>query len=227
MNNRHNHMAKNRQFFFGAVGASLSHEINNVFAIIGELNGLLEDLSISREDSHEISPDRLKNITERIAAQMERGKVYIKQLNSFSHSVEVSDQDLDATEVLNNVVDLCARIARLCRVGIDIETSEESFVVNGDQFDLQHILYCCIELALRTSDEGTSIDIMLTKEGEDICFKFANKQPGNTSEDICDKISAIESITEHLGGLVNIDIGGGSPMKMDLCLPRKLRKLND
>ncbi len=225
INSEQHYVFKNHLLFRGAVGASLSHETNNVFAIIGELNGLLEDLSISRKDSHGIDSTRLKSITERIAAQVERGKVYTKQLNGFSNSVQGSDQNLATVEVVNNVVNLCARFARLRKVRIENRDSKEPFVIKGELFDLQHILFRCIELALCASDKETTIDIQLTKKAEDIRFKITNKQPGNKSEDISSKIIALETITEHLGGKVYIDIGTANPTTIRLFLPYKLRNL--
>ena len=226
MNDEQNHLVKSRSLFFGAVGASLSHEINNVFAIIGELNGLIDDISTSKEGSHEISPDKLKSITGRIEAQVERGRVYTKQLNSFSHSMEYTNQDMDSSEVLGKVVDLCARKARLRRVEIKTAKSPDSLTVHGDLFDFQHILFCCIELALLASNEGTFVEIVVAKKGDDVLFQFANEQSGSTSEDASDKVSTIESITKYLGGEVSIDLGGGRAIKIDLCLPKELHKQN-
>ncbi len=221
MNDERQSVFKNRMLFGGAIGASLSHEINNVFAIIGELSGLLEDLSMSREAGLGIDPTRIKSITERIEAQVERGKTYVKQLNTFSHSVDGVTQKLDAQEVVNRVVVLCERFARLRKVELETSGLEGAFAIEGDLFDLQHLLFRCIELTMSASPEGSSIGIRLAKQGEDVCFKFLNDRMSGADEDISGKISAIETIAKHLGGKFEVDIGTASPMMIALLLPLK------
>ena len=95
-NGRQSDELRNQLLFFGAIGASLSHEINNVFAIVGELSGLIEDLSGSADEDRKLSADKRASITGRIANQVERGKTYTKQVNSFSHSPEKTGQEMDA-----------------------------------------------------------------------------------------------------------------------------------
>ena len=54
--------------FFGAITASLSREINTVFAIINELSGLLDDFFHAAEQGTLLNVEKLKGTTQRIAA---------------------------------------------------------------------------------------------------------------------------------------------------------------
>ena len=116
MANERGRFFANQLRFGGAVGASLSHEINNVLAIVGELNGLLEDLYAFRKKDEAIDPTKLKSVTDRIASEIQRGKHFVKQLNTFAHSVDTPEQEMDLAEVLRRVMNLSARLARLRKV---------------------------------------------------------------------------------------------------------------
>lgn len=210
-------LAKDRQMFAGAMGAGLSHEINNVLAIIGELGGLLQDLS-SAADEQGVSPAKLERVLSRINTQVERGKVFVKLLNQFSHSPEVEEQSLAAAEVVHHMIDLCGRLARLKRVTVIADDVTEANVF-GDLFNLQHILFRCIEIALLTSPQETSIQVSLHWHSEELYFTLSNEQAGTDSPDIRDKFTTARQIANRLGGTLEMQL---APLDIELRLPSRL-----
>ena len=60
-------MWENSLAFFGAITASVSHELNNVMSIIDQNNGLLKDLLAV---GHPISNERLERINNSITAAL-------------------------------------------------------------------------------------------------------------------------------------------------------------
>ena len=70
--------------FFGAITASVSHELNNVISIVYQTAGLLNDLLAGAQRGRPISDERLEQIAIRIGEQTERGAAIIKRLNAFA-----------------------------------------------------------------------------------------------------------------------------------------------
>jgi C4-dicarboxylate-specific signal transduction histidine kinase len=63
--------------FFGKITASVTHELNNVFSIINEYNGLLEDQIFIAESELTPNIEKLSRIQDRLAKQIARGETII------------------------------------------------------------------------------------------------------------------------------------------------------
>jgi C4-dicarboxylate-specific signal transduction histidine kinase len=149
--------------FFGAVTASVSHELNNVIAIINELTGLLDDMRYSAEQGQQIGPERLKNLHERLERQVKRGEKIVKRLNKFAHSADQPIIEFDLNFVLGNLVDLTRRLADMKMVTLIYDSSEEPFQYTGNPFELQHILFRCIRLLLDSAEKEATVLLTVHK----------------------------------------------------------------
>ena len=78
----------NSLHFFGALTASVTHELNNVLGTIDQISGLLEDMAASASNNQTVSIENLNSLSEKINRQTERGIALIKQLNTFAHSAD-------------------------------------------------------------------------------------------------------------------------------------------
>jgi signal transduction histidine kinase len=147
--------------FFGAVTASVSHELNNVIAIINELTGLLDDMRYGAEQGQPIGPERLKNLHERLDRQVKRGEKIIKRLNKFAHSTDQPIIEFDLNLVLRNLVDLTQRLADMKMVKLDYNPEETPMQYTGNPFELQHIIFRCIRLFLDSAEKDSSISLVI------------------------------------------------------------------
>jgi len=145
--------------FFGAITASLSHEINNVLAIINELSGLMDDFFCAAEQDAPLNIERLKGTTKRIAAQVERGQELVKRLNKFAHTVDDNQATVMLNETVLAITTLCRRFGVLRRVELETNLHETSPKIVGSAFDLQHIIFRCIDIVLNTSKQGDAVQI--------------------------------------------------------------------
>ena len=144
--------------FFGKVNASISHELKNVMAIISETAGLLGDLSDLASSGSSIEPDMLRNCTESIIEEIERGFSTIRQMNRFAHSVDAPIAEVDLTALIELVVALAGFLsfsgkARLHPVQGDAPT------VYTCPFIVQAIIYQALVYAYKTSGIKTELDI--------------------------------------------------------------------
>ena len=220
-------LAKDRQLFHGAMGAGLSHEINNVFAIIGELTGLLEDLSKAAADRL-VAPEKLDSVLARVGAQIERGRDLVRLLNQFSHSTEVLEQSLTVSDVLGHMVALSGRLARLRKVTILTDGERVEDRIHGDLFNLQHIIFRCIEIGLLISAMNTTLKATISSVQGGIRVSVINETSGNEtsgngSPEIREKIATAVTIAERLGG--ELTVGTQNHLEIELFLPNALRPL--
>ncbi|MEJ2283420.1 MAG: histidine kinase dimerization/phospho-acceptor domain-containing protein, partial [Desulfobacterales bacterium] len=72
--------------FFGRISASVTHEIKNVLAVVGENAGLLEDLTLMADRGQPIDPARLKKMSETVKKQVARADEILKNMNRFAHT---------------------------------------------------------------------------------------------------------------------------------------------
>ena len=135
--------------FFGKVSASLSHEIKNVFAVIGESSGLMEDLlAMHRNKGAPLDPDRLQTIAERIRKHLARGDAIVKNMNRFAHSADEPIQVKDLEELTRLVVALAERHAMLRGVSLEVSSEDSPVPVETNPFLLQQLLWTCIDFAV-------------------------------------------------------------------------------
>ena len=74
--------------FFGAVMASISHELKNRIAIMMEHAGLLQDYSEMGIQGHQINLERLGRLGTALSEQVVMTDEIIKNMNQMAHSVD-------------------------------------------------------------------------------------------------------------------------------------------
>ncbi len=210
--------------FFGAVTASLSHEMNNVMAIINELSGLMDDFLVTADDNQPPDPKRQREILERVSAQVQRGIGYVRQLNSFAHSADDPNEILDARESFEEIAALCQRFAKLKQVTLKSTSPKQTLRFKGSSFMLQQIIFRSIEIALMTSGQGDSLSVDLEDEGDGVRITVKNQRPFEATSDVSGKISSLEQIASTLGGKLEAPILPDKPLDLALYLPNSVEE---
>ena len=211
--------------FFGAIGASLSHEFNNVMAIISEASGLVEDLMFLHGKGQDITPERFELALQRINAQVLRGKDFAKQLNGFSHSIEKKDATMDAREVIESVEQLCRRFARLNEVEVVLDLPADEIRITCDRFPLMHFFFRVFILALNSSESGTVIVAHLREAEHGFDLELLGSTPiQEIAEGLPDKRTSISELSEALGGNADITLKEGSKLRIFVRLPLLLTR---
>ncbi len=188
--------------FFGAVTASVSHELNNVIAIINELTGLLDDMRYGAEQGQPIGPERLKNLHERLDRQVKRGEKIIKRLNKFAHSTDQPIIEFDFNLVLGNLVDLTQRLADMKMVKLVYNPEASPLQYTGNPFELQHIIFRCIRLLLDSAEKDSSISLIVNNEKGNYSLGIECSEISNP-EFTDDDIHLIGQIAENQGADLN------------------------
>ncbi|RJP17508.1 MAG: sensor histidine kinase [Candidatus Abyssobacteria bacterium SURF_5] len=208
--------------FFGVVTASLSHEINNVVAIVGELTGLLDDLLSASEQGRPLNSEKLKGLSSRLSKQVDKGKIIIKRLNRFAHSVDDPVKQVNLGELLFLISAIAERFAFLKGICIKTEfDSADSVTVETDPFALQQAVFTCIQLALSTAGSNAVINIGLKPEASEIRI-FVAGAPVADAADINEKREVLSILMKELGGRFEIKPAHNTEHSIALFIPRSL-----
>ena len=210
-------LKQQRLKYFGAVSASLSHEINNVLAIVGELSGLMEDLVAGAGDGG-LDPSRIKTIGEKIARHVERGKGYVGTLNHFAHSVDESWSRFDSGASVGAVVAVCDRLARLRKVELELREVEGWPRLEGSLCDFEHLVFRAIGAALLTVERGGAVSLGLVTDDGASRLEIASSGPAPETEDeeLEARLELLEALAEQLG--VGLERPGSADRNLTLLL---------
>jgi signal transduction histidine kinase len=145
--------------FFGAISASVSHDLNNVIGIINELSGLVEDYLAGAQGGTPVNLEKMNSINEKIKAQVGRGQKIIKRFNRFSHSADQPLRTVDLKMLLQDITDLARRKAGLKYAVLKAELPDETVNMETSPFYLQFAVFLCIELALCRAKKDDRITV--------------------------------------------------------------------
>jgi len=163
MNDALNNMNIESLKFFGKVNASISHELKNILAIISETAGFLNDLTELAKQGKELKLSLLENCSNSIAEEIQRGFTTIKQMNRFSHSVDVPVMDVDLLDILDLMVGLSGFLSFAGNVRIE-DKAQKFEPVTTCPFLLQNLIYQILCFAYGCAGTAGEIRLVLSPE---------------------------------------------------------------
>ncbi len=161
--NRSRRTVPGGESLFGRLVAGSTHELTNVLNIIGELAGLQND--ILRDVAAGEAPDRgrLAQLADRIDHQAGRGQDLLRQLNRFAHSVDRTDEAYDVGDMLESLIALGERFARLNRTQLELRPPLEAVTVVGDPFAMLVAVFTCVDAALDAADATRRVRLLVER----------------------------------------------------------------
>lgn len=201
--------------FFGKVTAAVTHEIRNVFAIISETTGLMEDILLMQSDSSGDLKDKFAGSLNRIQKQTERGVSLTSSLNGFAHTTETAESEVNAYEVIKRLLSITCRLSKQKGVEITLAECEDSPFINKDPVYFQMALFQCIESLVKFSPDYSSIDIAVRKLEGCVRITFTSSSP-NGGEVNFSGLTEDHSFNETLKSVCDII---GAQAKVDISLP--------
>ncbi|MFH1090554.1 MAG: hypothetical protein V1742_03190, partial [Pseudomonadota bacterium] len=143
--------------FMGMVTAGITHEMNNVLAIIRESGGLMKDLLGLFKESEFAHQEKFSRSVTRILEQVKRGVELSNRLNQFAHSMDEAEVRMKMDELLDQAVVLNRRFARLKQVSLAYEPAPDGPVIRAALFRLLRVLSVLIEYCLNKCPPGGSV----------------------------------------------------------------------
>ena len=204
--------------FFGAVTASISHELKNVSTIINESAGLLHDLSLGAEAGRRpLDPTRIKKMSEDIARNIERSVGILNRMNRFAHSVDEPRRNVDLRELLLDTVELARRFCSVHGVELRTTAPPEAVPVTTYVFGMHRALFMAIQATVLDVQGVLPTEISLSREG-DMALVGLRRGDWVPGEQGTARRSSLERLVAALGGQVSWDDAGGRP-KLELRVP--------
>ncbi len=204
--------------FSGIITASLSHELNNAFAIINEYNGLLDDMLMGFKQGVPLDEKKILRSSQKIGFQIERGKELIKRLNKFAHSTDYPVAEVDIAQIVQAIVDLSQRLAGLKEMIIEFKKpSAESIVLNTNPFYLQQAIFACFQIFIANTGANRSITIAVDKAEQEILIKITGTAIGD-DDFTRERIDLLKILLEQLNGDLDISSGGDQDRSIVLAL---------
>jgi signal transduction histidine kinase len=206
-----NYMKEKEVEFIGKITAGVTHEVNNVLASIREISGLLTDiLSITGEDSFP-RKEKFQTSLQKIQNQVQRGVKLTGQLNKFSHLSDNDKSDVDLNEIIEHLIFLTERFARIKNITLQIQPSSKSVTINTNPFLLQMALFNCIAYLLNHLSNGSEISLGPGKDGSkysvniickgEVIDKTSFLKNSSTSEELL----SLNNIMNSLDGVYELD----------------------
>lgn len=180
MNEELNDLGASGLRFFGAVTASLSHEIKNVLAIINENAGLLDDVSVLAKKGRPIDIERMERIAATLLRSVKRADDVVKNLNRFAHSVDSEMARVDLREFVSLACALFGRFASMRGVAFVTVMPDEAVPVTTRPFHLKQLLWRCFDYAMSTVGESKAATITVENSDSSPQLRFSGlRNPEN------------------------------------------------
>ncbi len=189
--------------FFARITASVTHELNNVIAVINEVAGLLGDMIEDIDSAKSVTPEQLTKIRSRLSTQVARGQTIIKRLNRFAHTADEKTLTFDLVAVMDNLTGLCERLAGMKKVKLDFRPRVDSLVISGNPFFLQQCFFEALRLVLDSDCAGDilTIDIRADSNSANIAFSGLD---GSKIEIVKSNTHKLEAIMEEVHGRLQL-----------------------
>ncbi len=146
--------------FFGKVNASISHELKNILAIISEAAGLLNDLTELATKGQDFELEMMKTCSQDIVEEIQRGFATIKQMNTFSHSVDDPLKSVNLIEVLGLMIHLAGFLSFASKVRFN-PPQDEAPMVFTCPFRFQNLVYQTLVYAFESVGPDGEIQVSL------------------------------------------------------------------
>ena len=197
-----------------------THELNNVFAIIKECAGLIQDHLSMDMNSESTFYKKMNNSVKTIENQISRGMEIAKNLNLLAHVIGL---DRGKQENLYEIVRLAISLTQASwkKKGVNIcikSSGASSEFVNLDSVLLHTVIFLVLSVLLELSSSGSSIKAFLKEKDNYINLHLISNDRNLAPEVESVKLKLLEQSLVSLNGIMNII---KNPFSMVLAFPKK------
>ena len=119
--------------FICRITGSVTHELQNVLAIIRESSGLVEDLLSCADQQVPLPLESIKRSFGLIDRQIEKGSGLIAHLNRFSHNADETTMNADLHMITKQLAALSRRFLVLKDLALDIHDPQEPMPISSSK----------------------------------------------------------------------------------------------
>ncbi len=191
--------------FFGETVASVSHEIKNCLAIMNESAGLLQDLVMLNQKGKPLDPARIDRIAQQISGQIKRADTIVKNLNSFAHSSDVPEKNIDLSETLSLTLALAKRSAANRGVSIHLTLPQKKIMITTNPFFFMQVIRQCLDFSMATVNPEKVVEVILQLKEDNIEIVFKKLEDLENQNQKMFIMEKLEIMLEKLGAHLDIN----------------------
>lgn len=143
--------------FMGAVLASVTHEMQNVMAIIKESGALTDDILALNGPPRLKHGDKLAQAQRNIQEQVLRGRDLMLMLNGFAHAAADFPETVDLCRFARQISVLAERMVRLKDCALERRMHERPLPARGNALMIMQAVYAALEAVTRECQAGDVI----------------------------------------------------------------------
>ncbi len=217
MTERQDHPARNHELpFFARIAAGVGHDIRNVFAIIDQYAGLMDDLLAAAEEANPAEAAKWRALCEKVSRQVKKGTEIMERFGRFAHAADERTASFDLAALLENITALAQRHVGQAGCRLDCELPPESVPVRSSPFGLQYIVFAALDLFLGSPDKGEPIVMRLAVEGTAATLSITGG--ARIDNDSSDQVAQLSAVVGELNGSVEI-VSGEGVLSVTLAIP--------
>jgi len=176
--------------FLGRITASVTHDIQNVLAIIKETSGLMEDFFLMQKTGGlEDIEDRLDKCIKTIKKQAYRGVSLTSGLNGFAHTADSSQATINIFKILKRMISIAERLFKQKGVDVSILECENPCSIVTDPVLFQLIAFLCIECFIDNFETKSPITLEIQSSDNRKAIKFLYHDDTLNNKDYNPKIT--------------------------------------
>ncbi|MGD8439983.1 MAG: sensor histidine kinase [Holophagae bacterium] len=145
--------------FFGAMSASVSHEIRNKLAVINEKAGLVEDIAVAMKSGRVPDPERLETQARKIVEQVREANRIVRSLNRLAHSTDEVVATVDLSALVDLVIELYGRKAAMAQATVSRRAPADEIPIRTHPFLLAHAIGHCLGAAVSRVDASRELTV--------------------------------------------------------------------
>lgn len=198
--------------FIGSVLASVTHEMQNVMAIIKESGALTDDILKLNEPLRLRHGDKLASALTNIQEQVGRGRNLMLMLNGFAHAAADHPSESDLRRFARQISVLAERMVRLKDCSLRAEFDGQPLFVRANALLLMQSAYLGIAAVLEGCGPKDSLRMTVLPQGREkttAALRISAAQSKNTPD-----AAAVGSVMQELGGFCETGEG-----RLDLNYP--------
>jgi hypothetical protein len=169
-----------------------------------DILSITDETSFPRKEKFQTSLQKIQN-------QVQRGIKLTCQLNKFSHLSDTNKTDVDLNELVDHVIFLTERFARIKNITLQNRPSSQSITITSDPFLLQMSLFNGISYLLNRMDNGGEISICPEKKRIECSVSISCIGEGADNSKLfkdsssSEELLSLRSIMKSLNGVYELD----------------------
>ena len=192
---------RGRIAFMRKISTTFTHELNNIFSIIYELAGSIEDQLHASINGIDVDSEEFFLFIQKIYKQIDRGTKLSKELNKFLHSADNEVVTFELNSIIKTMIELIQPLVRSKDMTISFDAEPETIPITAKLINLEHIFFIAINLMFDFSKPKTCLLVSIKMNREQ--KYYINITGTILSESVHDNTSkiSIEEIFENLDGI--------------------------